>query len=156
MHSLEELQNQLAINKDDLETELLHQAQLYWESSEGYAEAVSKRDQSKQVLEQVEATLASEFRKSGLTKITEATVAEHVESHPQYVEQYRLYLGYKKEADRWGGVSDAFRDRSHMLRSLVSMFTTGYWNSSSAGAEDRIQGVSEARKRAIENLRNDS
>lgn len=128
--SLEELAVEITIDKNKLDDELIRQPQLFWEISEGYADAVSKRDQSKQVLEQLEADVGSAFRLSDFSgKVTEAKVNEHVQCHPNYVNQYQLYLGYKAKAEAWAGLKESFSQRCSMLRELVTLHTTGYWGS---------------------------
>ena len=108
---------------------VIQQAQLYDEAGDGWALAVSKRDQAKQVLEQLEANLAFSYREGEMGKVTEAKVAEHVARHEDYVQQYRLYLDYKREADEWLVLKEAFAQRCTMIREEVNLHTTGYWGS---------------------------
>jgi hypothetical protein len=138
IHTLEELQGLVVIDRNHLDEELIKQSQLFWEAGEGFAQAVSKQDQAKQVLEQVAATTASSYRSNSIEKITEAKITEHVDSHPDYIQQYRLYLTYKGEADRWMAIKNAYAHRNEMLRSLVSLVNIGYWNSSSV-SDEQIQ-----------------
>lgn len=128
--SLEELAVEITIDKNKLDDELIKQPQLYWEVSEGYADAISKRDQSKQVLEQVEATTGSAYRLSDYSgKVTEAKVNEHVKADSSYVQQYQLHIAYKAKAEAWSGLKESFSQRCSMLRELVTLHTTGYWGS---------------------------
>jgi len=127
--TLVELKAEIPFDKWKLDDEVVKQAQLYDEAGDGWAEAVSKRDQAKQVLEQLEAELAHAFRNESMEKITEARVTEHVARHPDYVQQYRLYLNYKRESDEWLVLKEAFAQRCTMIREEVNLHTTGYWGS---------------------------
>ena len=129
MFTLEQLQGFLPINKDKLDEELERNSQLFWEASDQYAEAANKRDQAKQVLAQLDANIGAQFRQTSVDRVSEAKVTEFIEANLEHVQQYRMYLNYKFEAERWGGMKDAFEQRLHALRGLVSLTTMGYYGS---------------------------
>lgn len=145
--TLEELKQKIEINKFTLDDELVKQPQLFWETCEGYAIAADKRDTAKHIAQKMAAELAAMFRGNSIEKVTEAKVTEHVEGHPSYVEQYKHYLQYKKDAELWAGMRDTFAQRQSMIRDLVSIHTTGYFGSGLTADTDKIEAIKAARKK---------
>lgn len=143
MHTVEELQQFLLLDANSLDEALLQQPQLFWECSEYYSTALKNRDATKQVLEQGYATLSKTFRETSTDKVTESRVKEHVESHPQYVQQYHLYLQYKAEAERMSNLCDSFSQRISSIRELVALHVTGYWGTGGGLNEAKLQSYKE-------------
>lgn len=122
--SLEALQQQLAIERDDLDTCLMDQPDLYYHVADALVTAIAKRDAAKLDLEQVTATLDADLRQKAAEaeeKITEASLQRKLATLPriQALEKHLLHL--RAEADRWQALKEAFQQRSFMLRELVAM-----------------------------------
>jgi hypothetical protein len=128
MHTLEQLEAMLIINRENLEEELLHQPQLFYEVSESHAEAMSKRDMAKHAADTMFADLGMQYRATHSTeKVTEAATERAVTADPTYVKQLDWYLKYKAESDKWGALQDAYAQRVSMLRDLIQLLVQGYW-----------------------------
>lgn len=143
MHTIEELKGFLVLDRNNLDEELLRQPQLFYDISEHYAEALKNRDLAKQVLEQGRATLADQFRKTSLEKVTEARVVEHVEAHPSYVAQHQAHINYKFQAELLSGLREAISDRLSAIRELVALHVTGYWGTGVGVNETKLQSYKE-------------
>lgn len=122
---LETLREQLQIDRDDLDTCLVEQPDLYYHVAEAYVLAVAKRDEAKLDLEQATADLDKQFREAAAAaeeKVTEAALSRKLASAPRIQKLERELLGLRVEADKWQALKEAFQQRSFMMRELVAMF----------------------------------
>jgi hypothetical protein len=129
---LTELQQRIQINKYKLDDELIEQPRLFEDVAQGYADAASKRDQSKAFLEELDAGISKQLREEAANmgkKITESQLDDEVKHNPEHVNQMELHLAYKHDADRWHGLFEAFNQRASMLHNLVKLYCTGYFGS---------------------------
>lgn len=133
--TLNELEQFLKINMSELDNDLIQQPELLRQVSEAYALAVSRRDAAKEELERVNAELYSTIRSQAEEegrKITEKAIDSEITQSPEHQRAHREWLDRKLEADQWSALKDSFYQRSHMLRDLVSLFTSGYFSDPSA------------------------
>lgn len=122
---LEALQSQLQIDKDDLDTCLVEQPDLYYHVAEHFVSAVARRDEVKLSIEQVTAELGEQMRKAAAArdeKLTEAAITRKLADTPRLQEMEAQYLHLRLEADKWQALKEAFQQRSFMLRELVAIF----------------------------------
>lgn len=122
---LEALRQQLQIDRDDLDTCLVEQPDLYYHVAEAYVLAVAKRDEAKLDLEQVTAELGEVMRNAAAVKeekLTEAAITRKLSDSPRLQEKERALLSLRVEADKWQALKEAFQQRSFMMRELVAMF----------------------------------
>lgn len=131
----------LAIDRHALDDELIKQPGLYYRIGEAYAEAVAIRDTKKEALSTVDAELDAELRKSG-EKLTESKIQAQIQIHPKHQEAFIHFNEAKWAADKLGALKEAFHTRGYMLRDLVALHTTGYFQSDSikgtASTEDFV------------------
>ncbi len=122
---LENLRSQLQIDKDDLDTCLVEQPDLYYHVAENYVNAVARRDAVKLSIEQVTAELGEQMRKAAAAreeKLTESAITRKIADTPRLQEMEEQYLSLRLEADKWQALKEAFQQRSFMLRELVAIF----------------------------------
>lgn len=119
----ERLQEDLAINDEDLATELREQATkfFYWGSL--WARALKAERQQKLKVQEAEATLSQEFRRHMLetepgVRVTERMLNEYVSNHPQYTEEQQQYIKLEYIADLFNIARIAFESRGRMLTEL--------------------------------------
>lgn len=131
----------LVIDRHALDDELIKQPGLYYRIGEAYAEAVAIRDTKKEALSTVDAELDGMFR-SGPDKLTEGKINALIQKDPKHQEAFIAYNEAKLAADKLGSLKDAFHTRGYMLRDLVALHTTGYFQSDSikgtASTEDFV------------------
>jgi hypothetical protein len=123
--TLDTLRAQLQIDKDDLDTCLVEQPDLYYHVAEAYVMAVAKRDEAKLNMEQVTAELDKQFRQAAAEaeeKLTEAALSRKLTASPRMQTLEKDYLLYRVEADKWQALKEAFQQRSFMLRELVAVY----------------------------------
>ena len=132
MATAEELAQNLRIDKHSLDDEVIQQPSLFYEVSEQYIRAAAERDQLKEELANVDAKLDAEVRSTlGDVKATEGKIKSRVQIDPKHAAAFDAWLVAKEQADRLGVLKDAFQQRSYMLRDLVALNTSNYFEETS-------------------------
>lgn len=127
---LEDYRELLQINKYNLDEHLTQQADVYYRVSEGYANAVSRRDQAKEDLAREDADIAHQLRREAEregAKLTEAKLAQAVLLDERHDEAHKKLSKAKNEADHWGILKDSFVQRASMLKELAGLYCAGYY-----------------------------
>lgn len=127
---LAELKGHLLIDRNELETELEKQSELYYEVCEAHARASSRRDELKVAMEEQYAISADSIRRAAeeeKAKITEASIKEQVILEKDYLDATAAYLEAKKLAELYGGLREAFDSRGKMLKELAQLYISGYY-----------------------------
>ena len=140
MIDIDEFRKYLKIDKLSLDDEVERQPSLFYEVSEAYAEAVGERDDDKETLAIIDAELDAQARNSK-EKITEAQVKSYIQTNSEHQIAFDTWLESKKLADRLGALKEAFQQRSYMLRDLVSLHNSNYFEESSLrsnASEDKL------------------
>lgn len=127
---IEEFRKTLELDKHSLDEELVQQPSLYFRISEAYVELAAIRDTKKEALETVDAKLDAGFRISN-DKLTEPKIKNMIQAHTDHQEAFIAYNEAKKAADLMAGLKEAFHIRGYMLRDLVSLYSTGYYQADS-------------------------
>lgn len=147
MVDVDEFKKYLAINKADLDEELIRQPTLFHEVSEAYTLAASERDAIKEDMAVIDAELDAEvrgkFEKAG-NKYTEAMVKNEVQSHALHRQAFEVHAKAKLLADKLQALKDSFHQRRYMLQELCTLYATGYFESTSGGsanARDAKYGI---------------
>lgn len=139
--TLEDFEPFTIINEKALHTELIQQSDLFYRVSKNHAEAVSKRDTCKYVLDKLDSDLAIRMRKDAADtgeKMSERKIEEMVAVHPEHIATTENYLKYKCEADKWQALSKSLEQRADMLRELVGLHKTGYFGTGIGGVSDDL------------------
>ena len=159
MIDFEEFKNSLKINKNDLDSEIVRQPELYFKVAEAYAIAVSVRDASKEAVKQLEAEKGLEIREaldnSGV-RATESLVTSHLNCDEEYKQARSKYLENSALVEKLDALKSAYTSRGFMLRDLVQLYVSEYFlnNSASYSAPSRnIQEDYEALKAKIASAR---
>jgi hypothetical protein len=141
LSTLEDFEPFTIINDKALHTELIQQSDLFYRVSKNHADAVSKRDHCKYILDKLDSDLAIRMRMSAIEsgeKTTEKKIEEMVAVHPDHVSTTENYLKYKCEADRWAALSRSLEQRADMLRELVGLHKTGYFGTGLGGTASDV------------------
>lgn len=134
MKNVSDYREALIINKHNLDLELTRQPELFFEVAEAYTEAASMRDALYENTKNTDSSVNMEIREDYAnkgTKITEAQITALVQTHPDHVQAYEDYLNAKRTAEEFSALKDAFHQRSSMLRDLVQLYATGYFERTS-------------------------
>lgn len=130
----------LEIDRDDLDTCLIEQPELYYHVIQEHVEAVSERDAAKLDLEEAEAEadrkIRDDFDQSG-EKITEARVQQELRLVPRLQELRRRLVKLTTAVNHQVALKEAYQQRSFMLRELVALcIHQGYDQGMSSGAAE--------------------
>lgn len=135
----------LRIDKNDLDTALMEQPDLFYRVSQQLALAISRRDQEKLDRDNMISETANHIRlkaeKRG-EKVTEKGLAELVEIDEEVVAVKRDYIKANAVAEEWLALKEALSQRGHALRELVQLYNANYFTTASGrsardGAESR-------------------
>jgi hypothetical protein len=138
---LKELKEALLIDRNDLDTELVHQPNLYYQVGEAFSEAISFRDEAKFNRDREAAELDRAIRREALDnneKISEAQVANRVKENPSYYDYHERYLLLSKNAAFWEALKESFQQRSYAIKDLTQLWISGYYTDSVGRIERNV------------------
>lgn len=122
---LDQLQDQLAIDRDDLDTCLSDQPNLYFHVADVYTRAIADREKAQSELSMTKARIDREIRHASAeegTKRTEASIEKEMKGDKRYHEARRIWEDKAALAERWGALKESYQQRSFMLRELVQLY----------------------------------
>jgi hypothetical protein len=126
---IEEARKYLAIDRDDLDSCLEQQPELYHSVALSYEQAVSARDLAKLELEEAQAEIGAEMRtraSDNKERLTEGALDQYVTTHPRVQKLERALLKAKGSTGEWSALKEAFQQRSFMLREIVARGISQY------------------------------
>lgn len=147
---MREYRRDLAIDRTDLDRNLVEQAELYDHVSESMVLAIAERDAAKLDMEEAEAEVARDLRNKSLEegekKMAEAAIAQEVKLSPKIKKLSREYLAAKAAVDAWSVLKDSYTQRSYMLREVsmrevARMSSTSSVSSARGDLSDANRGV---------------
>jgi hypothetical protein len=153
------LRAKIRIDKNDLDTAVVEQPEVFLEISEAYSSACSIRDAAKDTLARADSELAAVVRRTleakGM-KDTKDNVSDGILLHPDRVIVKRDYDIAVRTADMWGDLKFAFEQRMRMLRELVQLYAVGYFTTRSMkGSQEENRTLSAAIVRDKQNMARD-
>ena len=129
--TIESLESGLRIDEHALEDALTAHSDFFYKVSDQMTLALSRRDEAKQQLEEVEADVDLELRKDA-AKLEERTTEKEIESNRKIDRRVKAanaqYLKLKHEAARWATLKEAFEQRSYALSKLVDLYVANYYS----------------------------
>ena len=144
--SLSELRAALKIDRYNLDEDVERQPELFFEVAEAAALARSEQDQAKDSVDEVESRLDVHVREKAERndeRVTEKEIKARIRQHPERIAAMKNYLGLKLETERLDQLRDSFKQRGYMLRELVQLYLSSYYQDASASGSSR--GVRDAR-----------
>lgn len=127
---VDSLREHLAIDKHALDIEIQRQPSLFYEISEAYVKAASRRDFLKEEIARVDADLNARHRrkieKSG-ARATENSVGAAITADPKHQKAVDAHIAARNEAELLQALKEAFHQRSYMLRDMVALFVANYY-----------------------------
>lgn len=141
----------LRIDRDDLDTEIMEQPQLFCGVARRYAIALSQRDAAKEAVGVARAAayyvVRQQIEAAGI-KATEAAIAVQIESNKEYRAAMDQYGLLKLAADQLLAEKEAWQQRSYALKDLAALWIAGYCGVSS------VKGKASQSLREIEHQEN--
>jgi len=136
----DELERGLSIDRDDLDTELIRQANQFFHASEGAAYAESIKDKEKFFVEKVYAELDNDIRDTMTSdgeRVTEDKVKQQINREQDYQAAFQSLLKAGLDHKRWEALKNAYRMRGEMLKGLVSLHNSNYFGEVTGAGERR-------------------
>lgn len=122
---LDQLQEQLAIDRDDLDSSLADQPNLYFHVADVYSRALADREKAQSELSKMKAKIDNEIRyriaEEGV-KRTEGSIEKEMKGDERYHEARAEWEDRAALAERWGALKESYQQRSFMLRELVQLY----------------------------------
>jgi len=127
----DDLVGALVLDKLALDKNIVEHAELFRRVGEECVAAVDARDAAKARLAEVDAVVGLDLRASMAEngqKVTEGNLASMILTSVEHVEAADAWLQAKYAADMWGTLRESYLQRSYMIRSLVDLYTAGYFS----------------------------
>lgn len=126
----------LSIDRDDLDSCLMEQPEVFYRVAQAFTLAQAERDSIKLDLTEAQAELGVQFRKQALEKeekLTEDGLKQKLSMAPRIQKLERQLLDASASANEYGALKESFQQRSFMLRELVALKITQRRDEDSAG-----------------------
>lgn len=130
---LDTYQETLVIDKNDLDTALVEQANVFHRVGVAYADCMSGKDFSRNQLEKTKAEIDRFTREDAVResqRLTEAQIAHKIVEDDNYQAAYSNYLYWKSLAEKWLSLRESYNARAYVLRDLVQLFGMSYFERS--------------------------
>lgn len=141
MADYDSLRERIRIDQSRLDAEVADQAQVFLEVCEHHVRVASVRDAAKDLLAKTDASLAKGIRQNleaTKSKVTEAMITDALLLHPARVGAKDDYEQVREAADKWSALRAAFEQRMRMLREVVALYSTNYYNSTTIQAPANV------------------
>lgn len=135
---LSEVREMLLIDKDDLDNELIRQAQFVADVGMLAAKFRSKREMAKEHAAQVSAGVweecESKLKSKDAGRVTKVMVDAKVDQDKRFIAARKEYKDLSRLTDEWEAMFEAVRARGFMLRDLVQLNVVRYYDDGSTTA----------------------
>lgn len=150
----DELRAGIMIDKDDLDHMWIEQPQLYQKLGERLAIEISKRDEAKEALKDLEAELDGAIReedaeridRDGGKKMTETAIKNQVREDKEFKRMSARLAEMNLDVAKLGVLKESYQMRRYALQDLTSLHISGY---------SMATGSKPARERSAEQARRD-
>jgi len=134
MYNVDDYRAALQIDQHRLDDMLMQQPVIQQTISEMAAEVVSMRDAAKERLVRVDAQVAKVLRNRIMIeegKVSETRVDKEVPLTREHKEAHHVYNELCALAAQWDALKDTVRNRSFVIRDLVSLYTANFFTDTS-------------------------
>lgn len=126
--------DKLVIDKNDLDTMWVEQPQVYHQIAERLALEISRRDEAKNELKDLEATIdtelredaEAEFQKNGTKKPTETAFKNMIRKDERWTSANEAQQELEKNVNMLQAIQTAYLQRRYALENLVTLHVSGY------------------------------
>lgn len=161
MTDLKKLEDKLKIDQHALDIALREHPDLFYKVASELALAISNRDEAKQDVDDIEATVDMELRRAASVsedKVTEKAIESNKWADKRVVSANDKFLEARFEAAKWAALKEAYESRSYALSKLVDLYVVGYFSDKSDSKHDnasyelqssQIKKVNATRRREV-------
>lgn len=137
LEELDYFKDLLPIDPHSLDEEVSRQPELYYAVAEKSAKYSGIAASAKADMKEAYAKIALEIREDSVGKTTEKLIEQQTDSSPAYTAACKKYIKAEELADAWTALTNAFVQRSHMIRELANLMIAGYYQSSTVKSSER-------------------
>lgn len=155
----DELAKAVAIDKDSLDDELVHHAELFWHVCELLSKHTSERDGIKAKIKALEAQLDKKIRDEAASeeaKITEKEIERLIARNTQILTAQSAFLESAAVVRHLEFLKEAYQERRHNLNRLVDLFTSTYWSTPKGASIMKNEAAARARTEMAQQRRRTS
>lgn len=150
--TFEELREALQIDKNDLDTCLVEQPDLFYRVSEAYTLARSLQDEIKSDITQLTSALGAQFRANvpdGQKAPTVDAINQMIAGSPKMIDLQKEMLLASTKVGKWAALKESYDMRSSALKSLTQLFSSNYFTVQTGSRQrgDAIERGADAIKR---------
>lgn len=125
---IDDLQPGLQIDENALNEECQRQSELFQVVGDALTFALSRRDEAKIILAEVEAAVDLEIRKKGrASKLTNPEISAMVCIDDRVRDAKRQHLRFVHEAARLSTLKESFEQRSYQLSQMTKLYLSSYF-----------------------------
>lgn len=138
-----QLKAAVAIDKNDLDTCLVEQPDLFYRVSEAYTMARSLQDEIKYDITKLTAELGAQFRSAASDdkKPPSVEAVNHmINNSPKMVDLQKEMLVASTTVGKWAALKEAYDMRASALKSLTQLFSSNYFTVQT-GSRTRSEAV---------------
>lgn len=118
----------LIIDKHNLDEEIERQADLVYRVSQQVTLAISRRDEAKADLLEVEGRIEVAIRKNaGEGRTTDKQVEARRNKHPKVVAARKAVIKANYELGKWNDIKEGLVNRGFAMRNLVDLYVNEYY-----------------------------
>jgi len=131
MPKIEEFEDGLRIDEDALDEGLQRQPSLFYNVAKELTLLISRRDEAKRILAEVEAEVDTEIRDDAShddKKITEKEVASLKALDKRVTEAQRKLSLLSTEVGKWAALKEAYGHRLEALKSMARLHLSNYYS----------------------------
>jgi hypothetical protein len=157
---IREKRDAIMIDRNALDEMWVMQPQIYHDIAERTAMEISRRDEAKDMLREIEATIDAElreaadidFQKNGVKKPTETAIKNMVRDDVRWKRANKAHAELEGNVALLGALKESFMQRRYALQDLVTLHVSGYGMDASskpsrdARYEDNKQRMNKLRK----------
>lgn len=142
---IDELERELKIDENALEESLQAQPLLFYQVAKQLALQISRRDQAKQGLSEIEAEIDLEIRemfRKDERKVTEREIDAEKTKDKSVVAAHKSYAELGTSVGQLSALKEAYMQRGYVLREMVALYLANYY-----GSDPTIKAPGEMRNR---------
>ncbi len=152
-----EIEQDLTIDKENLDFECIDQPQRFMKWSKKFADAVRERDLAKRQCSVIRSQINADIRvrpaEYGIdSKVTEGAITATLEMVEDVVNAEKAVIDSQYDVNIYSGAKEAFDQRKSMLERLINLYISGYWSSPKVTNEAMgamVDAGTEAQKQAL-------
>lgn len=158
-HFLQEHAEAIAIDKNALDDEFIHQGELFHRVSDRLAITISMRDEKKDYVRELEASTDQTIRSEALEndeRMTEAQIKQRITLDRGVQAANAQLAELNRQVNRLAALKESFIQRSHALRELNALYLAGYYGvgtGSHKGARNAANAQYELNREAMQRER---